>query len=267
MFIPRLIEKEDKFLCKSKHQQPVKSVILDPFISNNLRLLCKVCEQQYLMHSRIVDYEQLKNCFYEQQRERIQQYQLIINPHIQCVENLMKILESLKSRLIQQFDNLLWLSKDWITQLVDSATSYSFFEELDKVTSQQVPVLDLSTFIGCVKKTNYNLNSKINIKLDQFKFLPEFQSTQELFAYQNNLIDQQNVEVKAQPLIYTNSSFYSTFQDIERVDTQQENVQAYKSLIWDVQFQKFAHVTFQIEITKDNKFNIPEMVSSQEVSH
>ncbi|CAD8169351.1 unnamed protein product [Paramecium pentaurelia] len=56
------------------------------------KLFCKSCRQQNPSNPQIVDCKQLKLNFENQQREKIQQLQPIIQPHIKRLENYKKII-------------------------------------------------------------------------------------------------------------------------------------------------------------------------------
>ncbi|CAD8213913.1 unnamed protein product [Paramecium octaurelia] len=85
IYQPKVIEKEFDLLCRLNHPQ-IEFVILDPQLSRNQRLLCKSCGQQSQSNSQIIDYQFLKYCFDQQQKEQILEHESIIMPHIQYLE-------------------------------------------------------------------------------------------------------------------------------------------------------------------------------------
>ncbi|CAD8165024.1 unnamed protein product [Paramecium pentaurelia] len=167
-FQPKVIEKETDLLCKL-HQQKIAYVNLEPQLFSNQRLLCKSCGQQNPSNSQIVDYQQLKQNFDNQQKERIQIYQPIVKPHIEHVESFQKMIDVLKTKLIQQLDYLFWVSK---TGLIDSLIQYSLFGEIDLLIQNQMPIINSKKIIKSIQKINNDFNTKINPKLEQFKLLP-----------------------------------------------------------------------------------------------
>ncbi|CAD8130762.1 unnamed protein product [Paramecium sonneborni] len=195
IFQPKVIENEKDLICK-QHQQQIEFVILDAQLSSNERLLCKQCKHQKPTNSQIGNFQQLKQSFDRIQREKISQYELIIKPHLQQVEEFKKTIEALKTRLIQQLDYLLCLSQDWITQLIDIATQYSFFGELDLLIQGLKSKINPTPIIETIKKTLKHNKFKATQKLNQFKLQPEFNRCQELFENLNHLLQNQEAEIK-----------------------------------------------------------------------
>ena len=60
--------------------------------------------------------------------ETINKYASIMTPHINIVKSLKDTITSLRTSVIRFLDDLLGLSDDWITAIIESITSYSFFQ-------------------------------------------------------------------------------------------------------------------------------------------
>ncbi|CAD8215572.1 unnamed protein product [Paramecium octaurelia] len=253
IYQPKVIEKELDLLCRLNHPQPIEFVILDPQLSRNQRLLCKSCGQQSQSNSQIMDYQFLKYCFDKQQKESILEHESIIMPHIQYLESLQNKIESLKTRLIQILDYLIWLTKNWITNLIDSVIQYSFFEELEKLISRQMKEFDKINLIATITKIHQDGILKINPKLDQFKFYPEFKGILEIFENLNSLIFNQELELKSQPIIKSKNSLLYSLLEQEGEQNWQISTEEHKLYCWDACIKEFFLTTLKIEFTKDNE--------------
>ncbi|CAK67962.1 unnamed protein product, partial (macronuclear) [Paramecium tetraurelia] len=189
---PKVIENE--CFCK-QHKQPIELVILDSKLSNDQRVLCKSCSKLNPNKAEIVNYLLLKENFDRQQSERIKQYQPIIKPHIEYVENFQKVADAFKTRLVRQLDNFLWLSKDWITNLSDIAQQYSFLGELDAFIKQSQFVVDQRNTMQNIKKLNENWNIKIQKQLDRLNLQPEIKKCQDILCSLSQLVQNQEREI------------------------------------------------------------------------
>ncbi|CAD8190271.1 unnamed protein product [Paramecium pentaurelia] len=250
MLIPKILEKEIDFQCQSQDLQPPEFVIIDSSLPHNKRFFCKSCGNQRQSTFKIIDFQSLRKSFDELQREFIQQNESIIRLHIESVIKLENILINLKTRQIHQFDNLLLLLKEWITALIDSVSSYSFFKQLDSLFTLQLFDNDQSNLIKNITKIHSYFQAQFD--LDLFREQPEFISVQEIFQFLNNLIATQNVELQYNFRVERPKNQFLS-QLIQSIRNMQEKQQHY--IIEDTicPFGIFYRYKKQFYITKNNK--------------
>ncbi|CAD8118551.1 unnamed protein product [Paramecium sonneborni] len=253
MFQPKMIENQKDFQCRFQHSQPIEFVILDQSLPNNQQLICKNCQKNSQLDLRIVEFQILKSNFDDLQRQKIEQYALIINPHIDSVNKFQNTLKSLKTKLIQQLDQLIWLSEDWINTLANSIVSYSFFDELNKVLQQQSSIMDFNKLIENVKIIHKNWKMKVNQRLDEFKIQCENQSFQDIFQQLDNLTFQQEAEVKFQPIIKIKDSYILSFKEQKNLDQWKEGTNRLKVFAWNQNKKKSYYEELEIRYTKDKE--------------
>ncbi|CAD8119819.1 unnamed protein product [Paramecium sonneborni] len=223
---PKMIENEEDLLMCKQHQQKIEFVLLDAQLQRNQRLLCKQCLQQKPSNSQIMDYQQLKQGFDKSQREKIQQYEPIIQPHIQCAESLQKSVSALKSRLILKTDYLLNLTQEWIMGIVNQVNKYSFFEELDKYISKQNSIVDQKVIFSFLKSFNRDVISKFTSCLQQLHDSHQTIPFQDIISYNQNLIEIQENEINGN---------LQTDLEIQRKNNleREESCETYEGIFWD----------------------------------
>ncbi|CAD8104101.1 unnamed protein product [Paramecium primaurelia] len=202
MYKPQMIENEKNLHCQMKHELPVQMVILDSKLTQNQKLLCQECINNFeSSYNKTVGFKKVVQKIEEniQQQLDIIENQIITN--IKQVESFQIQINDLKSIVLQQLDQLISNTNDWIQSLKQTGSQYSkysFFKELDIIINQQNNKDDLIKCQNQIKILNQSWITKVNSKLEQFK---SFQYYQQLKEILNQLI-KQNQQLSPNQLLF-----------------------------------------------------------------
>ncbi|CAD8096273.1 unnamed protein product [Paramecium primaurelia] len=206
MYKPKMIENEKNLHCQLKHQLPVSMVILDSKLTQNQRLLCQECidnfesEQKY----KTIGFKKIVQKIEENKQSQLNIIENLIITNIKQVESFQIQINNLKSMVLQQLDQLLNNTKDWILNLKQTGSKlseYSFFKELDLIIINQQNNKDDQ--INCqnqIKKLNQSQITKINSKLEQFKLFQEYQQLKDILNKLNEQTSNMSIIQQQQQL-------------------------------------------------------------------
>ncbi|CAD8156409.1 unnamed protein product [Paramecium pentaurelia] len=196
MYKPKMIENE-----KNLHyvMKPVSMDILDSKLTQNQRLLYQECidnfesEQQY----KTIGLKKIVQKIEDHKQQQLNIIENLIISNIKQVESFQIQINNLKSMIIQQLDQLINNTKDWILNLKQTGSKYqeySFFKELDLIIINEQN--NQNEQINCqneIKILNQSQITKINSKLEQFKSFQEYQQLKNIL---NKLNEQtQNISI------------------------------------------------------------------------
>ncbi|CAK76101.1 unnamed protein product (macronuclear) [Paramecium tetraurelia] len=212
---PKLIEKDSDLVCK-KHQQKIAFIILDRQLQSDKRLLCRSCSKRNPNNAKIVDYEQLKQKFDRQQREKIQFYYQIIQPHIKEIEKIYLSIDALKTKIFQRIELLANFSKDWISDLNNSIIEYSFLKELDSLIQKQPPLIDPKIIIEKIKIIKTHRQNQMKPAMGKFKNSTEFQLFEQTIQFLHYLIQNQEIDINQE------QARIQSMYEVEQINDQQD---------------------------------------------
>ncbi|CAD8094686.1 unnamed protein product [Paramecium sonneborni] len=166
-------EQAKDFQCIYNHNLPPYMVIFDPKLSQNERILCLKCMEDFDRITKMVTFKKAQQMVEEKQIKKNEILENVIQPNIRQVELLQKNLHQLKSFVNQEFDQLIENTCEWIKnfdQIRKFHKNYNLVQELDKlIKNERNENIDESLFIQEITKINLSLSIKINSKLEQFK--------------------------------------------------------------------------------------------------
>ncbi|CAD8113005.1 unnamed protein product [Paramecium primaurelia] len=175
MIRQQMIEKEEELVCSMNHKLPIYMVVCDKSIDKNKRLLCNECMDNLESNlNNVMSFKKVALLIEDNQKKKVEQVEYNIMKNIKQIDEIQKTLHQLKSYIIQQLDQLIGNTDEWIKclqQIGQQNVNYSFFKELDnlinKVQIQQQ--YDDKPLITQINQINQSWNQKIINKLNQFK--------------------------------------------------------------------------------------------------
>ncbi|CAD8105557.1 unnamed protein product [Paramecium primaurelia] len=198
-----MIENQKNLHCLMRHELHVSMVNLDSKLTQNQRLLCQECidnfesEQKYKTIGFFLIIQKIE----DNKQQQLNIIENLIITNIKQVESFQIQINNLKSMVLQQLDQLINNTKDWILnqkQIGFKYSEYSFFKELDLIIINQQNNQDDQ--INCqnqIKILNQSQITKINSKLEQFKLFQEYQQLKNILnklneqAFNISIIQQQ----------------------------------------------------------------------------
>ncbi|CAD8075947.1 unnamed protein product [Paramecium primaurelia] len=174
MFQPKMIELEEQLICSKNHKSPIQMVLLDKNLKREERLLCAICLENFEGEAKIIGIKKVLQKIQDNQQKKVENIQKLINIDVDLVESFVSELKQLKSKIIQQFDELISYSSEWIQSLNNIGqynSQYSFYEELEIVikNNQMQNLFNEQSIIAQITKLNNQLYDKINMKLSALR--------------------------------------------------------------------------------------------------
>ncbi|CAD8208645.1 unnamed protein product [Paramecium octaurelia] len=247
MFYPKVIEKV--ILCRSQHSKVANFVILSSELSPTQRFLCQSCSQQYSSSNiMMVKCGQLQYLLDNYQREKIKQFDSIFLSNIRSLEQFIDQINSIKTKTNEQLDSLLSISNKAIQMLIDEISSYSFYEELEKLISNKIFIIDSIKIVETMKTILLDWNFKVNLIWDQFKNYSEFRDSKKLIEILKKNINDDVELVQSQPIIKIES-----YLDFPSKNQQKWRMQSLNSFKWDFSYNRFIQTKYQIKFPNNNK--------------
>ncbi|CAD8204364.1 unnamed protein product [Paramecium pentaurelia] len=164
-----------------KHELPLSMVILDSKLEQNQRLLCQECIDNFESEQKFktIGFKKIIQKIEDNKQQQLNIIENLIITNIKQVESFQIQINNLKSMVLQQLDQLINNTKDWILNLKQTGSKYSeysFFNELDLIImNQQNNKDDQITCQNQIEILNQSQITKINSKLEQFKSFQEYQ--------------------------------------------------------------------------------------------
>ncbi|CAD8192920.1 unnamed protein product [Paramecium pentaurelia] len=210
MYKPKMIENEKNLHCLMKHELPVTMVILDSKLTQNQRLLCQECIDNFESEQtqKTIGFKKIVQKIEDNKQQQLSILENLIISNIKQVESFQIEINNLKSMIIQQLDQIINNTKDWILNLKQIGfkySEYSFFKELDLIIiNQQNNQNDQINCQNQIKILNQSQITKINSKLEQFKSFQEYQQLKNILnklneQTQNIFIIQQQQKQQLSP--------------------------------------------------------------------
>ncbi|CAD8055991.1 unnamed protein product [Paramecium sonneborni] len=174
MIQSKMIEKEMELECSMNHKRPIEMVIWDKNLEKDKRFLCKECldDNQEQNLNSLISFEKLIQLIEEYQKKKLEYVDSLITMNIKQIQTFQKKLLQLKQHIIQQLDQLIWDSDEWIKsfyQIGQKNVTYSIYEELDNlINKDKFEQFNYQPLIHQIKITNHSWNQKILQKLKQF---------------------------------------------------------------------------------------------------
>ncbi|CAD8131100.1 unnamed protein product [Paramecium sonneborni] len=186
MFKPKMIENENDFCCSKGHKLPVLTIAVDPNLSRNQRLLCSECLENTDMDAKVIGLKKIISLIEENQVNKMEKLQNIINSQINVIESLHCVVDQMKSNVIQKLNQLINIIIEWIQNLQQQRSQYSqysFYEELENMlqkenktnSSQQILIHE-------IQETNLCWASKFHPQLEHFNQFGEYNKCRELLS-------------------------------------------------------------------------------------
>ncbi|CAD8196228.1 unnamed protein product [Paramecium pentaurelia] len=224
IFAPKMIENEKDICCSKGHQLHVVTVVLDPKLIKNQRLLCTECLETTEIEAKVVGLKIITQYIKDGQVKKMERIENIIINQVKQIEQLLGAVNQLKSVVIQQLDQFITIIKDWIQNLLSQGSQYakfSFFEELDMIILKQNKIeINFEKIINEIHKTNYSWNSKLHPKLEYFNKFVEYNKCKELLSNMDlnsqkfSQSEQQN-QIKVNPQQQPNQNQQQVLQLVE----------------------------------------------------
>ncbi|CAD8169456.1 unnamed protein product [Paramecium octaurelia] len=104
----------------------------------------------------------------ENLKNKVENMQRLIKVDLELVEELLNELHKLKSNIMQQVDELISTSREWINNLIDFKqhnSKYSFFDELDTIINGTIENSSQDLIIQQITTLNHSLCKKIDLKI------------------------------------------------------------------------------------------------------
>ncbi|CAD8145712.1 unnamed protein product [Paramecium pentaurelia] len=198
MIRQQMIEKEEEFVCSMNHKLPIYMVISDKSVEKNKRLLCNECMDNLESNlNNVMSFEKVALLIEENQKKKVEQVEYYIMKNIKQIDELQKTLYQLKSHIIQQLDQLIGNTDEWIKcleQIGQQNVNYSFFEQLDNLINQvQIQQFDYKSLIAQINSINHSHNQKIINKLNQFKLFEFTNKCEQLLINLSSINQQQDL--------------------------------------------------------------------------
>ncbi|CAD8199252.1 unnamed protein product [Paramecium octaurelia] len=166
MFQSKMIELEEQFNCSQNHKQPILMVLLDKNLKREERLLCAICMENIEAETKIIGFKKVLQLIEENQKNKAENIQSLIKVDVDLVEQFVTELRKLQSKIIQQFDELMANSTEWINNLNlfgQRDSKYSFYDELDVIIENKMQnSFDKGSIIDQIKSLNNSFSNKIN---------------------------------------------------------------------------------------------------------
>ncbi|CAD8213884.1 unnamed protein product [Paramecium pentaurelia] len=189
-----------------KHELPVSMVILDSKLSQNQRLLCQECidnlelDQNY----KTIGFKKVIQKIEENKQQQLNIIEDLIITDIKQIESFQIQINNLKSIVLQQLDQLINNTYDWILNLKQTGSKfseYSFFKELDLlIVDEQNTKADQINCQNQIKILNQNWITKVNSQLEQFKQFKEYQQLKNIFNKLNEQTSNMSIIQQQQKL-------------------------------------------------------------------
>ncbi|CAD8130083.1 unnamed protein product [Paramecium sonneborni] len=204
-----MIENEKLLQCAFKHQQPIVSVILNPQISKEQRLLCTECLSSINIEEKVIGFKKIIEILEQRQYQKMSQIEPIIEQIVNYIEQILNYISQLKSNAIQQLVQLSTLLKDWIINLQSTQLKYqqySFHEELEIIIkNSNTNNFDLNPFIKDISKQYSNQIEKVSSKLEQYNQFQEYNKCKQILQNLQDIIKQGPSEnINQGPIIKNN---------------------------------------------------------------
>ncbi|CAD8215336.1 unnamed protein product [Paramecium octaurelia] len=185
-----MIEKEEELVCSMNHKLPIYMVVCDKNRDKNQRLLCNECMDNLESNlNNVMSFKKVSQIIEENQKKNVEQVEQIIMMNIKKINLLQETLYLLRSQIIQQIDQIIGNTNEWIKCLQDIGqqnANYSFFEQLDNLINQiEVGEIDYRPLNNQISKINHSQNQKIIKKLNDFKSFELIKKCEELLKNSN----------------------------------------------------------------------------------
>ncbi|CAD8182646.1 unnamed protein product [Paramecium pentaurelia] len=252
MIQSKMIEKEDELVCSMNHKLPISMVVFDKSLENKKKLLCNECIDN--LESKLnnsISFKKVALLIEENQKKKLELVEYFIMTNRQQIEEIQKKLHELKSCLIQQLDQLIGNTEEWIKclyQIGQQNATYSFYEELDRLINQtKISELYYQPLVNQITLINHSWNEKIIKKLNQFKQFELVQKCEQLLINLNNINQEQNLMMQ--------TNLFQGYQHIDNLIINYSNVQ-FKliddfneqiSLSYQIVFNKFGTIMISID--------------------
>ncbi|CAD8132529.1 unnamed protein product [Paramecium octaurelia] len=242
----KMIENEKDFCCCQRHKLPVVSIVLDPKLSRNQRLLCTECIENTDFDAKVVGLKKMISLIEEAQLKKMEKVEYVIVNQIELIEQLYSMVNQMKSFAIQQFDQQFAIINEWIKNLQQQRSEqshYSFYEELENIVMKQIKADDYcQQFIHKIKKKNNCWTSKLYPKLELFKAFVEYKKCKEVLSNldlssENLAQNQQQQQIKIKSESQLNYEKQELLQKSEikfkLIDQSVKQNQVCKSIVFD----------------------------------
>ncbi|CAD8055028.1 unnamed protein product [Paramecium sonneborni] len=191
MIQPKMIELEKQLNCSQNHNEPIHMVVFDKKLKRQERLLCAICMETFEADTKMIGFKKVIQMIEDKQKNKVENIQRLIKVEVDQVEQLLNELHKIKQKLIQELDQLIYNSVEWIKSLNDIFgiinSQYSFFDELEQlINNPQQNIFNSQQLIEQIKILNNSLCNKINLKLSTLKNL-QLYSQSDLILYNLNL--------------------------------------------------------------------------------
>ncbi|CAD8130785.1 unnamed protein product [Paramecium sonneborni] len=186
MFKPKMIENENDFCCSKGHKLPVLTIAVDPNLSRNQRLLCSECLENTDMDAKVIGLKKIISLIEENQVNKMEKLQNIINSQINVIESLHCVVDQMKSNVIQKLNQLITIIIEWIQNLQQQRSQYSqysFYEELENMLQKENKTNSgQQILIHEIQETNLCWASKFHPQLEHFNQFGEYNKCRELLS-------------------------------------------------------------------------------------
>ncbi|CAD8129553.1 unnamed protein product [Paramecium sonneborni] len=218
-----MIENQKQFNCAYQHNQPILTVVLDPKLPNNQRLLCNQCLEFNETTAKTMEFQNIIQIIEDEYKKKLNNIEDTIKINVKQIESLLSTINQLKQNINQQLDQLINIVNNWIQniQIIESSLNkykYSFFEELDKLIKDPKN-LQMNPIINNILQINQSQKSQFNSKLQQFKDFAEFSKCIQILSniqmdqisnieeFQTENLLKSNDQLKVSSLNYTNNLY------------------------------------------------------------
>ncbi|CAD8079754.1 unnamed protein product [Paramecium primaurelia] len=197
MIQQKMVEKEEELVCSMNHKLPIYMVVCDKSVEKNKRLLCNECMDNLESNlNNVMSFKKVALLIEENQKKKVQSVENIIMMNIKYIDETQKTLLQLKSFIIQQLDQLIWNTNEWIQSLQligQQNANYSFFEQLDNLVNQvKIEQFDQKPLIHSINKINHSWNQKLISRLNQFKQFELSRKCEQLLVNLESINQQQD---------------------------------------------------------------------------
>ncbi|CAD8193534.1 unnamed protein product [Paramecium octaurelia] len=233
---------EQQLECAYKHKQPIVSVVLDAKLQQNERLLCIECMEQYSSQTRTMGFKIAMQTILDNQRQKREQYEIVINQNLKLLNTFQQIAIDLKSKVNKEIDSILNVIKFWmedLNKINSDMVTFSFHKELEKIITQKQEDgkgIGTQEIINSIYKINNEWSVKINRKLGQFSHFEEQKKCETIL---NDLIQQKDENLESEIVFYDEKSISSIFKSNRRTQSIQNQKQSIKLILKDDQIKQY----------------------------
>ncbi|CAD8154852.1 unnamed protein product [Paramecium octaurelia] len=141
-------------------------VLLDKNLKREERLLRAICMENIEAETKIIGFKKVLSLIEENQKNKAENIQSLIKVDVDLVEQFVNELRKLQQKTIQQFDELIANSTEWINNLNlfgQRDLKYNFYDELDVIIENKMQnSFNKDSIIDQIKSLNNSFSNKIS---------------------------------------------------------------------------------------------------------